>query len=138
MDERNPSWQSSSGGFETPPQRGQDNLSDEARERAKKLGSSAMHKAAGIADSKKHDIASGLRAIAEHLEEASQEEQVDERIESLSSMAAGWVRSASDMLESRSADELIERVQHEMRAHPGFSMAGFFALGFLGARLLRE
>jgi hypothetical protein len=52
--------------------------------------------------------------------------------------AARYVRRAGDLLDEKSADELIAKVRSEVRERPGLVLLGMAAVGFFGARLLKE
>jgi hypothetical protein len=52
--------------------------------------------------------------------------------------ASGFVRKTGDLVDRRSADELLQRARDTVRERPGVALLGMIAVGFLGARLLKE
>jgi hypothetical protein len=93
--------------------------------------SGARQKVISMMDEQKGSICAGLDHLAASLENMGGPQR------QFTVTAADYVRRARSMLSNRSSEELMNTAMHELRARPGAVIAGAFALGFLGARMLR-
>jgi hypothetical protein len=106
-------------------------------DRAHRVVGKARERAYYMADERKGDLAERLDSFADELAKVgggAGGEQVDK----LAGKAADVIRRASSTLREHTSEELFERVEREVRARPGIVIAGCIALGFLGARLLKD
>ncbi|WP_373047239.1 hypothetical protein [Vulgatibacter sp.] len=112
----------------------------QGKEQARKLGGVARERAIKSADSRKSLVASELDNFAGTLEEVSRtlESRGNESQRKLVDRGAKLVRQASHQLRDRPTEDLLDMAQEQLRARPGAAIAGAFALGFLGMRLLRS
>ena len=58
--------------------------------------------------------------------------------EQIGARLGGWLREVQNALETRSTEDLLRSFGKKVEEHPGAFIAGCLALGFLGARLVRE
>ena len=100
----------------------------------------AKERAVKKAESRKSHLASELDNFAGTLEEVSRtlESRGDETQKKLVDRGAKLVRQASRQLRERSTEEILDAAERELKRRPGIAMAGAFALGFLGLRMLRS
>lgn len=110
------------------------------RERAKHFGELAKERLVKQADSRKQMAASQLDEFAATLEEVSRtlEERGNDTQKEWVERGARLVRKASREMRRRSSEELLDVAQKQLRRNPTIAVAGAFALGFLGIRLLRS
>lgn len=98
---------------------------------AKKLGSSARRRLYSFVDEKKESVVGKADGWIDRATRLADGTGVGE-----SSMEK--VRELADAVKTRSTEDLIGDLQSQARARPGAFLIGAFALGFLGARLLRD
>ena len=103
------------------------------KEKAAEVGEQAKRKVMENLDGRKASVVSGLEELASSLEKLSDGPQAK-----LAQQAAQYVRRAEEMLNQRSASELLDMAVRELRQRPGALIAGAFALGFVGSRLLKS
>lgn len=108
-------------------------MGEEGQHRMSELGQNARHKVMSKLDEQKATLCSSLEQLASSLENTRAEGPQRQLVAS----AAGYLRRAENMLNQRSADELLSTALNEIRGRPGAMIAGAFVLGFLGARLLK-
>lgn len=115
-------------------------IAGEQAERAKRMGSFARDRMMKNADQRKGRIAAELDSFAGTLDDLSRtlQDRGNAPQQKLVEQGSKVVRSASKMLREKSSEELLDRAQSELRQRPGAALAGAFALGFLGIRLLRS
>jgi hypothetical protein len=115
-------------------------FASEGKEKARRLGAMAKERAVKKAESRKSHLASELDNFAGTLEEVSRtlESRGDETQKKLVDRGAKLVRQASRQLRERSTEEILDAAERELKRRPGIAMAGAFALGFLGLRMLRS
>ena len=109
---------------------GNGSVATQGVEQAKKLGVSARRRIYSFADEKKESLFG----------------QADGWIEKISKVAdgtgfdgpVGRVRDFTETMKSRSTEELVEDLEMQARQRPLYFLLGAFALGFLGARVLRD
>lgn len=128
---------------------GAEPLSPEAPLTAKEKVKEKVHEQVQVAKDKaigaaREQVNSRKDQVAEQLEGASgmlQErfnEQATRFVSQFASVADSYVSRASALLREKNADELMVLAQREFKSRPLAVAAGAFALGFLGARLLRS
>lgn len=110
----------------------------EVRAQAKTVGASARERAIRLADDRRGGLAEGLRHIADRLEEVAHEPESGKQLEPVLGQIAGVTRKVADALHDKPANELFDMAKRAARERPALVVAGCFALGFFGARLLRE
>lgn len=110
---------------------------EQSKEKARELGSKAQERMFSKAEELRGGTAQRLRSFADALEELSHGDGREE-LAPVARYASGFVRRAGDLLDQRSAEELIQRARDEVRDRPGLVLLGMAAVGFLGARLLKE
>jgi hypothetical protein len=131
---------SRSGGFEASESSAKEKAQEafeQGKERAKELGAHAQEKVISKADQLRSENAQRLHRFAEAMEHLSGGDGQEE-LAPMARFAARYVRRAGDLLDEKSADELIAKVRSEVRDRPGLVLLGMAAVGFLGARLLKE
>jgi hypothetical protein len=106
-----------------------------AEEKAAQFGRIARDRVLGAADERKAELASNLEQLAGSLQELSDSSEGPQR--QLVDGVARFARKASSTLKRRSSEELLGVAAKEISDRPGVIIAGCFALGFLGARLLK-
>jgi hypothetical protein len=114
-------------------------LADDARDKGEHLLDLGKEAARSRADMEKHRVASGLRTFADALRHGSQDLGPEQdQFRPLLSGAAERVERFSEMLESRDIDTLTRDARRFANEHQALFAGGAFALGFLGARLLKS
>ena len=108
----------------------------EKRDRVSQYGGMARKKVVELADSRKSTVVASLDRLAQGLEDAGTGDGGGPERQFMQK-AAGYIRQASDTLERRSSDELLNMAFTEIRDRPAAIIAGMFVVGFFGARLLR-
>jgi len=106
------------------------------KEKASELSDVARRKMMEKADAKKSDLSSSLDRLAQSLEDLGGSDGGSER--QIGEFAAKYVRRAKDLIDGRSSDELMNMAVSELKERPAAIVAGLFAVGFFGARLLRS
>jgi len=101
-----------------------------------RVGEAARRQAFKQIDSRKSAIAGQLQGFAAKLKGIGEQGEGD-AVQKLAGTAAQLAERAADAVGNRSTDELLTLGKREMSARPVVFIAGFFALGFLSARLLR-
>ena len=110
---------------------------EQGKEKAKELGAKASERAIERADSFRGELCDRLDRFADRLEHLGDESD-DQDLAQLGRLGSRAARGASGLLGRQSTEELLHRARHELRERPALVVAGMAALGFLGARLLRE
>lgn len=100
-------------------------------EQAKKLGSTARRRVFSFADAQKENLFGKADGWIDRVAKLAEGAGVPEQ-------SVGRVRDFAGSLKARSTEELIDDVQLQARERPAVFLLGAFALGFLGARLLRD
>jgi len=101
-----------------------------------RVGEAARRQAYKQIDNKKSVIAGQLQGFASKLKGIGEQGQGDP-VQKLAGNAAQLAQRAADAMGRMSTDELVTLGKREMSARPLMFLAGFFAVGFLSARLLR-
>jgi hypothetical protein len=120
---------------ETPEAGG---VTTEAQEVLSRVTEVARNQVASTLTDKKGLAAEGLGGVAEALRETTEALRQKEvpAVAPVIETAAERVEQLSDYLRSADIDELAEEVTRFASRRPAAFLAGAFALGFLGARLL--
>lgn len=115
-------------------------FADEGKERARHLGGLARDRVMHTANQRKGHLAAELESFAGTLEDLSRtlEDRGNEPQQKMAEGASRWVRKASKTLRERSAEQLVETAEDQLRARPALAIVGGLALGFLGVRMLRS
>jgi hypothetical protein len=103
------------------------------KEKVAEVGETAKRRVMENLDGRKASIVSGLEELAGNLEKLGDGPQAK-----LAQQAAQYVRRAEEMLNQRSASDMIDMAVQELKRRPGALIAGAFALGFVGSRLLKS
>ncbi|MGI5860805.1 MAG: hypothetical protein ACOX6T_01980 [Myxococcales bacterium] len=92
------------------------------------------------ADSRKGHLAAELEDLAGTIDNLSASLGARGRRsqQKVASQGASVLRKASVALRDKSSEELLASAKNEVKARPAVYVAGLFALGFLGGRLLRS
>lgn len=112
-----------------------------AKEKVKERAGEAKAK---VAQSARAQVNQKKDVVAEKLEGASGQlqdklnEKASELVGQFASLADSYVSRATQVLREKDADQLMALARDEFRSRPLVVAAGAFALGFLGARLLRS
>jgi len=101
-----------------------------------RVGEAARRQAYKQIDNKKSVLAGQLQGFASKLKDMGEQGQGDP-VQKLAGNAAQYAQRAADAISKMSTDELVSMGKREMSARPIAFLAGFFAIGFLSARLLR-
>lgn len=99
-------------------------------EQARKLGASARRRLYSFADERKESLFGQADGLIEKVAKVAEGTSFDG--------AVGRVRDFAGTVKTRSTEELVGDIQSTARSRPGAFILGAFALGFLGARLLRD
>lgn len=105
-------------------------------------GGEKIHKYVGVAreralkqaDSQLGRVNEQLRGVTRRLEGASLEAGPEKK---LIEGAVSVLRSVSDRIEGQNAEQLFNELGRQLRQRPVAAIAGVFALGFLGGRVLK-
>lgn len=124
----------------------QDELASRARdlahggmEQARRLTSSTRERVFKTADEKKGLLTGKLDELARNIDELGQKAGgEDELPRKLVDGASRALRNVQHALDTRSTEELIDEAGRQIRQRPGLFLASCFAVGFIGARLLRK
>lgn len=110
-----------------------------SREQARRYSQMAREQALKRADKRKGGLASAIENFAITFEETgdSLERRGLGSQKRIALGAADGLRRFSRQLRENDTEALMSRAGEEFRARPGVVLAGCFALGFLGARLLK-
>jgi len=120
----------------TPSAQGE--VSSEVKEQAKKIEKTVRERALELAEARRGSVASGLHHLAGRIEEVAHDPENGREVEELARYTADMTHRVADVLKNKPSEELLEMTRRGIRERPALCVAGFFALGFLGARLLRE
>lgn len=112
-----------------------------AKETVKAKAGEAKAKVAQTAKAKveerKGEVADRLEGLSAQLHDTLTG-KADELVGQFAAVADGYVTRATQVLREKNSDELLLMARDEFKARPLAIAAGFFALGFFGARLLRS
>lgn len=97
----------------------------QSKKKAFGMKSDVRHYLVRELDSRRETIAQGLRDIAERISDTEENP--------VAGIVAQVANKASDRLEEHSADDVIQM----LRSNPVALLAGCFAVGFLGSRLVK-
>jgi hypothetical protein len=114
---------------------GQQRRFDDVKAKASQAGEVAKRKLVEKAEAQKGELTSRLEKVARELEDIGQKAEGPEG--QIFSRLGGYVRKAEGMIEGKQADELAAMAARELKQRPALLMAGCFAAGFFGARLLK-
>lgn len=106
------------------------------REKASEAKAKVAQSARAQVNQRKGEVADRLEGLPGQLQEKVAG-KADEFIGQFASMADEYVTKATHLLREKDSDELLRMAKQEFRSRPLAVAAGFFALGFVGARLLR-
>lgn len=112
-----------------------------AKEKVKEKAGEAKAK---VAQSARAQVNQRKDVVADRLEGASGQlqeklnDKATELVSQVASMADTYVSRATQLLREKDADQLMSMARDEFRTRPLAVAAGCFALGFLGARLLKQ
>jgi hypothetical protein len=114
--------------------------SESAGEHLQRVRSMASGRISRTLESRKSFLASELESFAGIFDDVGRtlEERGRGSQKKVADAAAKWTRDVSRNLRDRSSGELIESVRGELKNRPAVVFAGALALGFLGARFLRD
>ncbi len=110
---------------------------EKVREKASEAKAKVAQSARSQVDQRKGAVADRLEGLPGQLQEKVAG-KADEFIGQFASMADEYVNKATHLLREKDSDELLRMAKQEFRSRPLAVAAGFFALGFVGARLLRS
>lgn len=110
---------------------------EHGKEKARELGTKAQERVVSKADELRGGTAQRLLKFADALEDLSHGDGREE-LAPVARYASTFVRRVGDLLDQRSAEDLIQRARDEVRERPGLVLLGMAAFGFLGARLLKD
>ncbi len=108
---------------------------DAVKDKAAHAGESAKKKLVEKADAQKDELVSRIEKIAQHLDEIGKNSEGPEG--QVFTRLAGYVRQGESMIEGKRVDELARMATDELKQRPGLLLAGCFAAGFFGSRLLK-
>lgn len=107
--------------------------SEKLREKASTTGSKLGQSAKSQVDQRKDQVADRLESLQGQLHE-----KAGTLAEQFTTKADTYLTKASHMLREKNSDELLQVAKDEFRARPLAVAGGLFALGFIGARILRS
>ncbi|MDQ3265647.1 MAG: hypothetical protein M3Y59_18645 [Myxococcota bacterium] len=110
---------------------------EKVREKASEAKAKVAQSARAQVDQRKGEVADRLEGLPGQLQEKVAG-KAEEFIGQFASMADEYVNKATHLLREKDSDELLRMAKQEFRSRPLAVAAGFFALGFVGARLLRS
>ena len=107
---------------------------------ARRLTDAVRQRAMSTSEDKKSVLSEHVSTLADKLDGIARpsdgsEPGIDDR---LIERGTGLLRRFEKVLDENSAKELLSKAEAQIKARPGLFMAGFLALGFLGARLVRK
>ncbi|NVJ00914.1 hypothetical protein HV824_22740 [Myxococcus sp. AM009] len=115
---------------------GTSGLGQAGKEQAKQLGSAAKERVYHQVESRRGDVAKGMRGLVSTLEGISDKDEA-KMARPLLGRAAGLLRRTSERLESETTEELLADAQTQVRERPGLFIAGCVAAGFVLGRLIK-
>ncbi|WIG95561.1 hypothetical protein [Myxococcus sp. SDU36] len=115
---------------------GTSRLGQAGKEQAKQLGSAAKERVYHQVESRRGDVAKGLRGLVSTLEGISDKDEA-KMARPLLGRATGLLRRTSERLESETTEELLADAQTQVRERPGLFIAGCVAAGFVLGRLIK-
>ncbi len=115
---------------------GTSGLGQAGKDPVKQLGSAAKARVYHQVESRRGDMAKGLRGLVSTLESLSNRDEAKAARPLLGS-AAGLLRRTSERLENETTGELLEDAQTQVRERPGLFIAGCVAAGFVLGRLIK-
>lgn len=109
-------------------------------EQAHRLTDAVRRRAVATSEEKKSVLATHVGTLVEKLDGAARPAEGSERgiDEQLIERGVGLLRRFQKALDENSTRDLLGKAEAQIKARPGLFMAGFLALGFLGARLVRK
>lgn len=110
---------------------------EKVKERAGEAKARVAQTAKAQVNEKKDVVAERLEGVAGQAQEKLNE-KATELVSQFASLADSYVSRATQVLREKDADQLMLMAKDEFRSRPLVVAAGAFALGFLGARLLRS
>jgi hypothetical protein len=110
---------------------------DTVREKASGMSSKVAQSARGQVDQHKGQVADRLEGLHGPLHEKVHG-KAEEFVNEFTTRADDYLSKATHLLREKNSDELMQLARDEFRARPLAITGGFFALGFIGARLLRS
>lgn len=117
---------------------------DHAKDKVRDVAGAAQRKVADElrtrADSTRSHAADAIGSVADALTSSAQQLRNDEEGASVDFVrrAGDQLQRVSDYLRNNDTDELIRNAENFARRQPAVFLAGAFALGFLGARLVKS
>ncbi|GHG70294.1 hypothetical protein [Comamonas sp. JC664] len=115
---------------------GTSGLGQAGKDPVKQLASAAKARVYHQVESRRGDMAKGLRGLVSTLESLSNRDEAKVARPLLGS-AAGLLRRTSERLENETTGELLEDAQTQVRERPGLFIAGCVAAGFVLGRLIK-
>jgi len=122
--------------METNSQPNFESVASNTTEQLSRVGETAKRQAYKQIDDKKSVLAEQLHGFASKLKGIGGQDSADP-VQKLAGSAAEYAERAADAMGRMSTDELVTVGKREISARPLAFLAGFFALGFVSARLLR-
>jgi|GEM_PF-4439930 len=116
---------------------GPEDVLHQSKQQVRALGHKAQARVLSRAEAYRGATARKLHAFADALEDLAEGDGREE-LGPVARAASGFVRKTGDLVDRRSADELLQRARDTVRERPGMALLGMIAVGFLGARLLKE
>jgi hypothetical protein len=109
-------------------------------EQARRLTDAVRQRAMTTSEDKKNVLSEHVSTLADKLDGIARpsdgsEPGIDDR---LIERGTGLLRRFEKVLDENSTKELLTKVEAQIKARPGLFIAGFLALGFMGARLVRK
>ena len=108
---------------------------DAVKDKASQAGETAKKKLVEKADAQKDQLVSRIEKIAQQLDEIGNNSEGPEG--QIFTRLAGYARQGESMLEGKRVDEIARLAVDELKQRPGLLLAGCFAAGFFGSRLLK-
>jgi hypothetical protein len=103
---------------------------------ARRVGSAFRERAFREVDKRRQDFANRLDGLASNFEKTSGDRQGPET--QFTKGAARVARKAAGVLRERSAEQMVNIAEQQVRDRPGLFLAGCAALGFVGGRVLKS
>lgn len=128
--------ESMEGSLETDARSPEDVL-HQSKQQVQALGHKAQARVMSKAEELRGGAARRLHAFADALEDLAEGDGREE-LAPVARAASGFVRKTGDLVNRRSAEELLQRAKDTVRDRPGVALLGMIAVGFLGARLLKD